>query len=333
MQIYPIPGSRTFLVDTPGFDDPAQTDTEILQSIASCLADMYEGLTFPDLKITLSGAIYIQSINEARMTRSMKKNLRMLDFLVGKHNMQNCVLVSSKWRLEDLGVAQRKESELIHNADYWGLLLEAGASIARYQDSSHSALEIVELSKRTGVFIPQLTQEYVIEERELYKTAAGRAIDEDIIKTRESHEKDLIRLRGEHRQALENSAAQSKAELKALILQKEAKLKTIDDETERLRASRNSTQNQMDQLEPLTLHSDSGDDRSVVQAKHDKRRARQKRALRWFGRAAAIGAAVTMSVLTGGTMTPVGMSLVGAVETVCQMDKDREAETRKANRI
>ena len=204
VQIYPISNSPTFLIDTPGFDDPAQADTDVLQSIASCLADMYEGLTFPDLKITLSGAIYIQSINEARMTGSMKKNLRMLNSLVGKDNMKNYVLVSSKWRSEDLGVAHRNESESINNADYWGLLLEAGAQIARYQGSRHSALEIIEMSKRAGAFIPQLTQEYVIEGKELYKTAAGRAIDEDAAKALEDHKKDLLRLREEHRQALED---------------------------------------------------------------------------------------------------------------------------------
>ena len=325
MQIYPISDSRAFLIDTPGFDDPAQADTDVLQSIASCLADMYEGLTFPDLKITLSGAIYIQSINEDRMTGSMKKNLRMLNSLVGKDNMKNCVLVSSKWELGDLDVAQRKEAELIQKADYWGLLLEAGAQIARYQDSRHSALEIIELSKRAGAFIPQLTQEYVIEEKELYKTAAGRAIDEDVAKAREVHEKDLLRLREEHKQAFEDSNARHEAEIETLILQNEAKLRRMDNEKERLRATRNEAQIQMDRLEKLTLHSDHGDSRSVIQAHLDKRRARQKRALRWFGRAAALGAAVTMSVLTGGTLAPVGVSLLGVVEGVCQLDKDREA--------
>ena len=40
---------------------------------------MYEGLTFPDFKITISGAIYIESINEARMTVSLIKSLQIID--------------------------------------------------------------------------------------------------------------------------------------------------------------------------------------------------------------------------------------------------------------
>ena len=324
VQIYPIPNSRTFLIDTPGFDDPVQTDTKVLQSIASCLADLYEGLTFPNLEITLSGVVYLQSINEPRMSGSMKKNLRMLASLVGKYNMQHCVLVSSKWKLEELDSAQRKESELIHNADYWGSLREAGAQIARYKDSRHSALEIIQVSKRAGFFVPQLTQEYVIEGKELYETAAGQTIDEDTAKILRGHENDLIRLREEHRQALEDSDAKSRAELEALILQKESKLKTIADETGQLHATRNAVQTQLDRLESSNLHSDYGDNRSHIQADHNKRRARQKRALRWFGRAAAMGAAVSMSVLSGGTLAPVGISLYGTVETICQMDKDRE---------
>ena len=89
----------------------------------------------------------------------------------------------------------------------------------------------------------------------------------------------------------------------------------------------------MDRLERLTLHSGHGDNRSVIQAHDDKRHARQKRAVRWFGRAVALGAAITMSVLTGGKMAPVGVSLIGVVEGVCQLDKGREVAKKEGNRI
>ena len=316
------------MVDTPGFDDLAQSDIEVLQSIASCVADMYEGLTFPGLEVTLSGAIYIQSINDPRMTGTAKKNLHMFKLLIGEHNMEHCVLASSKWKLEDPITIERRESELVYSADYWGLLLQAGAHIARYQDSQRSALDIVQLATRGGIFLPQLTQEYVVEKRQLDDTAVGRAVDESIAKAREGHERALACWREEHRQALEHADIQAKAELETLSLQAETKLKILADETKQLRATRVAAQAHLDDLETEKSNSDYDENKSILRtddSHRDKHRARQKRALRWFGRFAAMGSAVTMSVLTSGAMIPVGISLVGAVEGICQMDKDREA--------
>ncbi|KAL8826198.1 MAG: hypothetical protein Q9191_003950 [Dirinaria sp. TL-2023a] len=317
-----------FLIDTPGFDDPVRSDTDILQAIASCLADLYEGLSFEGLQVTLSGIIYIQSIDEARMTGSMKKNLKMFQLLIGEHNMAHCVLVTSKWRSVDLAIAQSRESELVQTPDYWGSLLASGASIGRYEDTRLSALELINLSKSAGVFVPQLAQEYAVEGKELHQTAAGRAIDEDITRARERHEQDLERLRAEHRQTLEFDKVQDAVELKPLLASVEARLQNLADEMQRLRADRNLAQIRMDEFDAMSAATSSNEDMLAPDAADDKPRARKKRALRWFGRFLAMGAAVTMSVLTHGAMIPVGMSLYGAVESLCQRDKDREAGKR-----
>lgn len=66
------------------------SNTDILQSIASCLADMHDGLTFTDEQVNLSGIIYIHPINELRMTGSA--NLTMFWYLIGEENLKNCVL-------------------------------------------------------------------------------------------------------------------------------------------------------------------------------------------------------------------------------------------------
>ena len=321
-----------FLIDTPGFDDPVRSDTDILQAIASCFADMYEGLSFEEIEVTLSGIVYIQSINEARMTGSMKKNLKMFQLLIGEYNMAHCVLVTSKWRLVDLAIAQSRESELVQTPDYWGSLLAAGASIGRYEDSRLSALELINLSKGAGVFIPQLAQEYAIDGKELHQTAAGRAIDEDITRARERHEQDLEKLRADHREALEFDKSQDAAELKPLLVSAEARLQDLGNEMHRLRADRNLAQMRMDESDAMSAETNSKEDMLAPDAADDKHRARKKRALRWFGRFLAMGAAVTMSVLTSGAMIPVGMSLYGAVESLCQRDKDREAEKRMGKR-
>ena len=224
VQIYPVANSRVFLVDTPGFDDPARSDTDILQAIASCLADMHEGLIFHGSKVNLSGVIYMHSITDERISGMMMKNLKMLRLLVGDINMDHCVLVTSRWQLEAEDKARRRESELVETAGYWGELLAAGATIARYEDNQRSALEIITMSKRAEVFIPRLVQEYVLEGKELYQTAAGRAIDENIAQIRERHQQALEKSLVEHMDAKAHGDAQATRELETHLQILKAKL-------------------------------------------------------------------------------------------------------------
>lgn len=233
--------------------------------------------------------------------------------------MKNCVLVTSKWCLEDVKVAEERADDLLQ---YWKTLLEAGATVRKYEDTQRSAFDIINLATRAGPFLSQLTREYVQESKELYMTTAGRAIDEDLAHARDHYEAELATLRREHKQHLQVDSTEAAEELKSLLFRAEAKLKVMDDEMEQLRLTRDESQNRTDELELMASHSKNVD---FTTAKTDQRRRRQKRAFRWFGRFTAMGAAVALSVLSAGTMTPLGLSLYVAVETICQADKDREA--------
>ncbi|KAL8761938.1 MAG: hypothetical protein Q9184_001988 [Pyrenodesmia sp. 2 TL-2023] len=369
LQIYPIPNTTTFLLDTPGFDDPSISDTSVLQSIASCLADISEGLLFPNLAAQISGTIYIHAINEPRMTGSMMRNLSMLRLLVGEGNMEHCVLGTTKWGLEEPDVAEGREAELIQTRDYWGGFLAEGAVIERYGDSPESAREITRAAARRGDFVPRLMQEYAIEGIELSATAAGRAINGHVARARERNEREMEKLRAEYQSAMDDDSAESTAALHAVWLRIEERLKVIDEETEQLRATRLEAQKQLDELEEAAARTHHADDNVASSTLHlrddggemsistgigssddglstlvtkksdgqiarprttkDKIRARQKPALRWFGRFAALGCAIAISVLTSGGMTPVGLSLVVVVEAACQEDKNPEAERRR----
>lgn len=154
-----MPNSQTFLIDTPGFDDTSRSDTETLQSIASCLADLHQGLLFQGQRVDLSGIVYVHAINDVRMTGSMMKNLKMFRLLVGKEHLKHCTMVTSKWGLEDAATAENREQELMKNPDYWSQDLAAGAIMSRFVGTPRSALDAIEVVTRKGMFLPQLTQE------------------------------------------------------------------------------------------------------------------------------------------------------------------------------
>ncbi|KAL8719033.1 MAG: hypothetical protein Q9181_008120, partial [Wetmoreana brouardii] len=331
--IYPLPDSRTFFIDTPGFEDSQdqRSDTDILQSIASCMADLKEGLTFKDHAVDLSGIIYVHAINEVRMTGSMMKNLKMLRHLAGKENMRNLTFVTSKWGIEDKGVAEDREKELMTDPEFWKEPLAAGATMRRFEDTRQSALDIVKQATRNGTFTPKLTREYVLEGKALYQTSAGRAIDDNLAKAREQQEDALETLRREHLKALKTRTGQGAETLRLQALQLEAKLNNVEDELQQLRLGREEDQERMDKLDSLSVGGNHGI-LKWADRKAEKRKTRQMRAVRWFARFAALGAAVAISVLSHGAMVPVGLTLVGGVENLCQEYKRRhrrEGEKRR----
>ena len=250
------------------------------------------------------------------------KNLRMLEHVVGKVNSKQLMFVTSKWTKEHPRVAHDRESELMEDRGFWRESLLAGAMSRRFEDSKGSAIEILNQVTTSGMFLPKLTTEYVIDGMELYRTNAGRAIDEDLARARDKNEADLTAIRQRFGFAREAHDAESTSKVRLL----EAQLRVLDDEVDQLRLTRERAQEREDDLDPLITKVMAS--KGSLTPEEAKRRARKKRAARWLGRFAAMGAAVAMSVLTHGAMVPVGISLYAAVETLCQADKDREVQKK-----
>lgn len=80
-----------YFADTPGFDDSARSDTDVLKNIVTWLGAMREE------RIKLSAIIYLHRITAVRMGGTAWRNLRMLHNLVGADNMANVLLVSTCW--------------------------------------------------------------------------------------------------------------------------------------------------------------------------------------------------------------------------------------------
>lgn len=96
----------------------------------------------------------------------------------------------------------------------------------------------------------------------------------------------------------------------------------MEDEMDQLRTTRDEAQRRVDRLDIMLL-TPRNIEAAAVNVKMKKSSARQKRALRWFGRFAALGTGVVASVLTGGTMAPVALFMLAAVEATCQSQENR----------
>ena len=80
-----------FLADIPGFDDSTRSDTDALKNIVTWLGAMRQ------IDIKLSGIIYLHRITDDRIGGMSRRNLRMLQDLVGADRMVNVLLVSTRW--------------------------------------------------------------------------------------------------------------------------------------------------------------------------------------------------------------------------------------------
>jgi predicted GTPase len=154
-------------VDTPGFDDTNKSDGEILEMIAQWLNTTYER------NITLSGILYLHRISDNRMAGTPLKNLRIFKKLCGKNALQNIILTTTMW--DDVNRREGLEREKDLKENYWKVMLKQKSTVARYDNTTESAWQVVEpllreANKRSAL---RLQQEMVELKRELPETKAG----------------------------------------------------------------------------------------------------------------------------------------------------------------
>ncbi|KAJ6111400.1 P-loop containing nucleoside triphosphate hydrolase [Penicillium sp. IBT 18751x] len=184
--LFQIPGTTVYLCDTPGFDDTYNMDVTTLDAIDNCL-----GATFATDEWRIAGVIYVHDITQAKMKGSGMKNLRMFEKVVGKDQVSNCCLVTSKWSLQRHEDLEAHEAEL--KAKFWKPLLERGARMERFGDSMQSAIDIIRPLAENS-FVPQLVNETQILGKTLVQTEAGKEVNDNLEDAKMAHKKELEEL-------------------------------------------------------------------------------------------------------------------------------------------
>lgn len=166
---------RVHLVDTPGFDDSFKNDAEILEGIAQFLQTAY------DHGGNLFGILYLHQITDTRMKGSALKNLNMFQNLVGKRNLRNCVLVTTKWSEVAPEDGRRREAQLIHDRKLgWRDMISNGATITRFDGTHESAIHILHSIAGLDGILPRLTQELVVDGKQIKDTQAGKIVSVEL---------------------------------------------------------------------------------------------------------------------------------------------------------
>lgn len=245
------------LIDSPGFDDDASADAEVLSSIAEYVNFNYM------LKERLAGVLYLHDITRAKMGGVGKRNIRMLEQMIGVEKFPNCTIVTTKWGCTTRQDEEQRENTLRTIPEFFGSMLEKGplhhgATMRRFDPKSRgTALEIITpyLENKFTPYISKQMADPKGPKLSLGETAAGKVVDD--------HLKELA----------------------------ETKLAEMKQELEKVKAGRAVLSQKYDE----TLF-------AVFKQKRKElcRRICLQRSGRWIMRTSIVGGAIVASVLTMG---------------------------------
>lgn len=144
--------SRIVLVDTPGFDDTHRSDREIMVKILEWLRAQCMLPSSPVIKF--AGIIYLHEISQARANTNteLMNPMKLSRPEISRH----VILVTTKWKEIKQTVGLERERNL---SNQWQLMKKAGAHMARFNESTQSALDIIDMLKVAPVGVERLEKE------------------------------------------------------------------------------------------------------------------------------------------------------------------------------
>ncbi|KAG9227673.1 hypothetical protein CCMSSC00406_0000681 [Pleurotus cornucopiae] len=216
------------LIDTPGFDDTAKTDTEVLTMIAAFLSSMYRR------GVMLSGAIYIHRISDIRMGGTSTRNFKLFRGLCGETMLRNVVIVTNMWGEVTLDVGEAREEELKSQDDFFKPVLERGAQLKRHYDTPASAHAIVGCVASKTPRALRIQRELVDEQRVITETTAGAELGRELHEQAMKFKEERRRLQDEMDEALRQKDDQAREELEQATAELDQEMLRVQTDSQQL---------------------------------------------------------------------------------------------------
>jgi hypothetical protein len=187
IQIYPCSyGDFTVhLIDTPGFDDTYRRDIDVLKDVSFWLSKAYKD------DIELTGIIYLHRISDPRLGGVALKDLTMFKKLCGEESFASVALVTTFWEDVTPRAGENREAELKTTEEFFGAMLRRGSAMLRHENSEHSARSIISYLVNRGTTTVLHIQRELGDGKQLDETAAGAALEKDMIEQRALFNKRL----------------------------------------------------------------------------------------------------------------------------------------------
>lgn len=235
-------GRGITLIDTPGFNDTTRSETEVLKAIADWL-----DFTYRNDNTKLNGIVYLQNIQEPRITGSSLRNLKMFKDLCGESPMKNVMLVTTRWGLEERSGnhARAEQHEQQYRSEFWTPLLSRGARMERFQDDRDSALRILLQLVDRPPEVLQIQTELVDNGRDLIDTTAGNTVNEEIVSMQKKYQAEVAQIQKEMIAALAEKDLEVQEALEESKRSFERKIEKLRDEQDMLQYERRNENRRM----------------------------------------------------------------------------------------
>lgn len=218
--------SKVLLIDTPGFDDPTRTDSDILTEISRLLAAQYEA------GVSLKGIVYLHRITDIRYQGSSVKTLNIFQKICGPLALSNVMLVTTRWNEVEESLGASREQQL--RDQFWAYMLEKGSTMARFHADRDSAISIAsQLVSRESIVL-DLQREMVDEGKTLKETVAGAFVNDDLSGLKMRYEQELRDLE-QLRQTLQDSDRAMRSQIQQDCARERARLQIALVDEQRLR--------------------------------------------------------------------------------------------------
>ena len=176
-----IDGRNFTIVDTPGFNDTYQNESQVLAKLADWLSSTYRDGR------KLSGLIYLHSIAKSRMSGTSRLNLSTFQNLCGQHSYEHITLCTTFWDTVQPHVGESRESQLLKRNDLWGNMIQKGAKTERihnYSDTVSKSVLLRFVEKEATILTVQ--KEMVDNNKPLEHTAAGQVVNKELARALEA---------------------------------------------------------------------------------------------------------------------------------------------------
>ena len=139
------------------------------------------------------------------------------------------------------------EEELCSKEDFWGDMIEHGASVKRFAGEQNSALQIILSLARKPPVTLDIQRELVDEEKPFGKTAAGNTVNEELHRLEEKYKQEIRRFQEETAAAMAEKDVELEKVLKKEREKMERKLDRIHGDQELLRKERKEEMRQVEE--------------------------------------------------------------------------------------
>ncbi|KAJ8114628.1 hypothetical protein OPT61_g3544 [Boeremia exigua] len=172
-----VQGRLVLMMDTPGFDDTARSDLDIVNEVILGLAEMDRW------GVTIIGVIYMQRITDTRMSGSARKSLEILNAICGERALADVTFVTTMWdKLGTdealLGAQRTEELERLFLTNF----IQNGSQVRRHYGTVATAEDVMgEILSRNHPVLLDLQSQMVEGDLPLEQTSVGRILQHDLL--------------------------------------------------------------------------------------------------------------------------------------------------------